>query len=208
MSSWFRTKGTKDTSAGSEEPATGATIYVRAVIDVAGVLQDFPDVTTDAETPTVVSFDGGQIIVTTTSGTVDQSTGDLTLNASLGDSVCFYAKSGSNNFEDAVLVQRLDQTVDEAVLEDAALLKLPQIEIAPAAQAGEQPAKSVEQDFWFWQCTVVGEGTQTFSLILALYDRDEAGQPRFAGLYRWDLQLTVLCSPPPDENTQQQERTP
>ena len=156
-----------------------------------------------------VSFERGQMIVTTTVGTADQRTGDITFGACAGDTVRFFAKSGSNNFEHVVLITDISPTGDDEVLEDFAPVKLPQIGITPASEGGGKLAKPVKHEFWIWQCAVACEGTQDHSLILALYDREENGQPRFAGLYRWDLQLTVQCSPlPPDENTQKQERTP
>lgn len=187
---------------------TNRTIYIRVIIDVDSVLQDSPDPRKDTETPTTVSFDRGQMIVTTTVGTADQDTGGLTFNACAGDTVRFFAKSGSNNFEHAVLIENILPAGDDEILEGFELVNLPLTGIAPASEAGEHTAEPVEQQFWFWQCAIVGEGTQTVSLILALYDRDEEGQPRFAGLYRWDLQLTVQSSPlPPDANTQKQERT-
>ena len=188
---------------------TNRTIYIRVIIDADSVLQERPDPLKDAETPTTVSFERGQMIVTTTAGTADQNTGDITFDASAGDTVRFFAKSGSNNFEHAVLITDISHIGDDNILEGLAPVKLPQIGIAPASEGGGKLAKPTKHEFWFWQCAVACEGTRGHSLILALYDRDENGQPRFAGLYRWDLQLTVQCSPlPPDENTQKQERTP
>ncbi len=198
-------------ASGGLEPVgnpTNRTIYVRAIVDVAGLLRDCPDPLKNAETPATVGFDRGQMVVTTTVGTADQATGEVAFNACAGDTVRFFAKSGSNNFEDAVLIEVIRRSGDGEILEGFAPVALPQTLVTPASEAGEQPAKPVEQEFWFWQCAVAGEGTQGFSLILALYDRDEDGQPRFAGLYRWDLQLTVQCSPlPPEANTQKQEKT-
>ena len=210
MSTRLQNNETKRGSISREpigEP-TNRTIYIRVIVDAESVLQERPAPRKDAETPITVSFDRGQMIVTTTVETADQGTGDITFNACAGDTVRFYAKSGSNNFELTALIQDIRQTEDDEILEGFELVNLPQTGIAPASEAGEQTAEPVEQEFWFWQCAIAGEGTQTVSLILALYDRDEEGQPRFAGLYRWDLQLTVQSSPlPPDANTQKQERT-
>lgn len=187
---------------------TNRTIYIRAIIDVAGVLQDRADPLKAAETPMAVSFDSGQMTVTTTVGIADHATGDIAFSADAGDTVRFFAKSGSNNFEHAVLIEDIRHAADDEILEGFELAKQPRTAIVPAAEAGEQPAQPVEQEFWFWQCAVAREGAQRFNLILALYDRGEDGQPRFAGLYRWDLQLTVSCSPlPPEANTQTREKT-
>ena len=194
------------------EPA-GQTIYIRAVVDVAGTLRDLPVLPAGSETPIPVSFDSGQLIVTAMPGSTDQATGAIAVNAAAGDTLRFYAVSGSNNFDAAVLIQDVacanSIDADDAIFEAAALVNLQQQTILPASQAGEPAVTAASQEFWFWQCAVAGEGPQDFSLVLALYGRDEDGQPRHAGLYRWDLNLTVQAtSRPTDESTQQQERTP
>jgi hypothetical protein len=193
---------TKESGATNAEPTsepTGRSIYVRAVVDVASVLQDFPDAVKDAETPTAVGFDRGQMIVTTTVGAAAQGTGAIALNASAGDTLRFFAKSGSNNFEHAVLIHDIRRNGDDEPPERAASVNLLRTGITPAAQAHEQPEQGADREFWFWQYAVPREGTQSYSLHLALYDRDEDGQPRFAGLYRWDLQLTIQDGPPPPQ---------
>jgi hypothetical protein len=195
------------TDAAANRTPTRRTIYVRAIVDAEGVLRDGPDLLNDAKSSTRVSFDRGQMIVTSTAGTVDAVTGDITIDAQVGDTLRFFAKSGSNNFEYAVLLDRIVRDGDEDITGQLKSVNVSQILPAPVAKAEGDTANPAEQDFWFWQCAVVGEGRQSFSLIIALYDRDEEGQPRFAGLYRWDLQLTVQCSPPPEAITQKRERT-
>jgi hypothetical protein len=187
--------------------ADNRTIYIRAIIDVAGVLGDRPDPLKVSKTATTIGFERGQMTVTTTAGTADRSTGDIACSAEAGDTVRLFAKSGSNNFEHAVLIAAIRHAEGDEVLKDSAPVNQPRASIVPASQAGGQPTKPpVEHEFWFWQCAVACEGIQSLSLILALYDRDEDGQPRFAGLYRWDLQLTVSSSPlSPDANTPTQE---
>ena len=183
-------------SAEGTGDAAGRSIYVRAVVDVASVLQDFPDALKDSETSTAVAFDRGQMIVTTTVGAADQGTGAIALNASAGDTLRFFAKSGSNNFEHAVLIHDIRRNGDDDTTERALPVNLMRMGVMPAAQAHEQPAQGAVREFRFWQYAVPGEGTQSYSLHLALYDRGEDGQPRFAGLYRWDLQLTIQDGPP------------
>jgi Inclusion body protein len=187
---------------------TNRTIYLRAIIDVESVLRDRTDPPTETERPTTVRLDSGQMFVTTTAGTADQGTGIIPFNASVGDIVRFYAKSGSNNFEHAVLIKDVRYTGDDKILEGSELVKLQRMVITPGSDAAVQTEEAIESTFWFWQGVVAGEGTQGYSLVLALYDRDANGRPRFAGLYRWGLQLTVQPSPlPPEANTQKQERT-
>lgn len=184
------------------------TIYVRVVVDTDGLPQDRPASGTDAPTPTTVSFDGRQMIVTTTAGAVDPDTGAITVVAAAGDLIRFYAKSGSNNFESAILIDDIGLGGDEQIVDGLALVSLPGMAIAPGVLSGEKPEKQHRQKFWFWQCAVAGDGTRDFSLDLALYGRDDNGQPDLAGLYRWDLQFTVQCSPRPEGNAAGQESTP
>lgn len=155
----------------------------------------------------LVSFEGRRLFITTTGGTADQSTGVIALKACAGDIIRFAAKSGSNNFDHAVLIADVRQLGDDEILEGFSPATTSQAEISSASST-EQSPEAVEQTYWFWQCAVIRAGTLGFSLILALYDRDEDGRPRFAGLYRWDLQLTIQCSPASTATAQKQERTP
>jgi len=83
-------------------------------------------------------------------------------------------------------------------------VQLSQAAIVPDPQSAEKIQEPVEQDFWFWQGAVAGEGSQRCRLLLSLYARDEnTGQPRFAGLFRTDLQLTVSSSLPPEAEPQE-----
>lgn len=204
--------GTDDPPLGPEGGDANRTIYIRIVVDVDGVLQDRSQTEGDMRFP--VSADSGRLIATATRGSADQTTGEVTIMANDGDTLRFFAVSGSNNFEDAVLIQNISGSDDEddVILADAALVNLQQTALTPSSAsspgASEQTASSADRNFWFWQCAVAGTGTQTLRLILALYGRDEDGQPHHAGLCRWDLALTV-SSPelPPDQNTSTEEST-
>lgn len=214
MSTRSENNGTDDLPLGPEgcDAPANRTIYIRAVVDVDGVLQDTSQTDSDQRSP--VSAESGRLIVTATRGSTDQTTGEVTILANAGDTLRFFAVSGSNNFEDAVLLQKVagSDDGDEVILEAAALVNLQQTALTPSSTPSpgpsEQTAPPAERDFWFWQCAIAGAGTVTFRLILALYGRDEEGQPQHAGLCRWDLALTVLSPElPPDPNKPTEERT-
>ena len=118
----------------------------------------------------------------------------IVIAAQAGDLLRIYAVSGSNNFESAVLLaDMLAQTRSDAVdvvsgFEPAAFEQIP---VTPSAEPLASGDVCAEAEFWFWQATIEGAGTQQCHAVLALYDRDDQGQPRFAGLYRWDFKLTV-----------------
>jgi len=211
MSTRLENSKTTKPSAGREPVGKHAnrTIYVRAIVDAARLLSDRALPLDDAETETPAGLESRQLFITTTAGTADQSTGAIALKACAGDIIRFIAKSGSNNFEHAVVIADVRLIGDdEMILEGFSPATKSQAEISLASNT-EQAPEAAEQTFWFWQCAVVRTGTLGFSLILALYDRDEDGRPRFAGLYRWDLQLTIHCRPAsPKTTAQKQERTP
>lgn len=188
----------KNSSGGTRDPApdgepTGRAIYIRAVVDVAGLLRAYPDALRDGETPTAVGFDKGHMIVTATSGAgvADQDTATIDVDADPGDTLHFFAKSGSNNFEHAALIKEVRAAGPDETEESAAPVSLLRSAIHPASKSGASSQQVVDREFWFWRSPVTGKQTQRYSLLLALYDRDDHGQPRFAGLYRWELNLTA-----------------
>lgn len=197
------------TSLPIDEPDGDRAIYVRVVVDVGSVLRDQPDAVKDADTQTAVASDRAQIAVTATAGIADQETGHLTLQARAGDTLRFFAKSGSNNLEHAALIEDLHPAGDDSLLQHTGAVALSRTAISPDAQAAVQLAEPAEHSFTFWQAAVTRDGAQAYALILALYDRDEHGQPRFGGLYRWDLNLTIQSSPTSaEENPEQEEKSP
>jgi len=145
-----------------------------------------------------------EFVLATAAQTVRRASNKIALDACAGDTVCFYAKSGSNNFEGAVLIESISPINDRDSLQGFALLNVERSTVAPHDYTSVFPARSSEQDFWFWQCVVTTDGEPHCSVLLAVYDRDEQGRPRFAGRYRWGLQLTVkLTSPPPAVQTKE-----
>lgn len=182
------------------DPSASSTIYIRAVVDAAGALQLRPDAPSE---DAAHSLSPDQLIVTTTAGAVEQGT--VTFAARPGDLVRFYATSGSNNFEDAVLLAKVSALGDADIVDGLADVELSQATIVPAPQSAERTQAPVEQNFWFWQGAIAGQGSQRCRLLMSLYARDEnTGQPRFAGLFRCDLQLTVQPSLPPEAEPQEQ----
>lgn len=157
-----------------------------------------------AEAVKVVSPRSGLVLATTAAQTERGASNRIALDACAGDAVRFYAKSGSNNFEDALVIEDISLIDGRDSLQGLALLNVRRSTVTPHDYASVFPARSSEQDFWFWQCVVTTGGEPHCSILLAVYDRDEQGRPRFAGHYRWGLRLTVkLTSPPPALQTQE-----
>lgn len=167
------------------------------------VLQDFPDLGRDIREPTTIRWDQEYAFVTTTAGSTNQDTGNVAFEACAGDIIRFCATSGSNNFEQPVLIRDLNYVRGDKLLQSFKLVRLEQRGISPIGES-DPNAKLVRQKFWFYQCEVACEGTGIYSLVLALHSYDEEGQLRLAGLYKWKLQITVhFSSSSPEEKTQQ-----
>jgi len=172
--------------------SNGRTIYVAIVADVIGLLASG----VDAEAVKDVSPRTGFVVATTTAQALWQASNTIALDADVGDTVCIYAKSGSRNFEGAVLIEDVSLINDGDSLQSFALVNVPRSTVAPYDDNSVFPARFSEQNFWFWQCAVARDGAPHCSVLLAVYDRDERGRPRFAGHYRWGLQLTVKSTSP------------
>jgi hypothetical protein len=183
--------------------SNGRTIYVAIVADVTRLLASDADAeAANVEAVKVVSPRSGLVLATTAAQAERQASNRIALEVCAGDTVRFYAKSGSNNFEGAVLIEDIGPIGDQDSLQSFALLNVGRSTVAPHDYASVFPARSSEQDFWFWQCVVTTDGQPHCSVLFAVYDRDEQGRPRLTGRYRWGLRLTVkLTSPPPAVQT-------
>jgi len=176
--------------------------YVCIAVDVGAVLQvaGKADAVESATAPTRhIAAKSADVIATSTA---QLHPTDITAHlphaiviaARAGDFLRIYAVSGSNNFESAVLLaDMLAQSRSDApdVVSAFELAAFEQIPVTPSTEPLAFGDVSTNAEFWFWQATFESAGTQQCHAVLALYDRDDQGQPRFAGLYRWDFKLTV-----------------
>lgn len=174
-------------------------IYVCIVADAEAIIAARADAARDVAAKPVKISAG--IMATTTAQTRGQGSAALTLTARAGNLLRFYATSGSYDFESAALITAIHTDGRHSLLQDFELVDLQQVAVTPVPNdPGVAADAPPTQDFWFWQCTTAGEGTQHCHIVLALYDRDDDGEPRFAGTYRWDLALTVKFDETPPDN--------
>jgi len=182
-------------------------VYVCIAVDVAEVI-GLADAGDDPTAVRAIAANSPAVIATSTAqpahrGIAASVPQKLVISARAGDVLRIYAVSGSYNFESAALladVQPQSRSDAGDVVGAFDLIAVEQIPVTPASEPLAVTGDSDETEFWFWQATIVGGGTQQCHAVLALYDRDDQGQPSFAGLYRWDLALTVKLS-----STQQTE---
>lgn len=185
----------------SDDAGTARIIYVCATLDT-DALPPVAETSDVAHAP--MPLTAGQITLTTTDHVPDTPVETLALDAERGDLLRFWATTGSYNFEDAVLITQVRHIGPATIVESFEQVKFSQVPITPQGVeaatddtgAPTSPDDPAVQDFWFWQGRVAGDGSQDIALVLALYTRDADGQPRFAGLYRWEQALTVQSRDP------------
>lgn len=173
-------------------------IYVCIAVDVAEVTglatkgNDPPAVhSVAASSPAVIATSTAQ---PSHKGIAASAQQKLVISAGAGDVLRIYAISGSYNFESAALLSDMQPKSASNAPDIVSAFSLVVVEQTPVTPTREPLAVSDDsdkQEFWFWQATILGGGTQQCHAVLALYGRDDEGQPSFAGLYRWDLALTV-----------------
>jgi nematocidal protein AidA len=149
------------------------------------------DAVEDAKALTGIPHEQGYMIVSGTSGVTSQGGADVAFDALPGDTVRFFATSGSDNFDQAILVRAIRHAGGDEVLGGFELVVEPGDGVVPGSTESPLPAGSAAQTYWFWQCDVEGEGTESLSFVIALYVRNQKGKPVFAGFYRWDPKITV-----------------
>jgi nematocidal protein AidA len=167
------------------------TINVQITIDTQAVAA-ISNPSQNPTAPTGIGHDLGYMVATNTSVISGQGTGDLNFKAQLGDTVRFFATSGSNNFDDAVLAYGMPPFQGPTVLGrfDSKAFKGRQA-IYPSDGPEVLPGTMAPQTFFFYQTDVVGVGTEGYMVQFALYTRDDDGQLKVRGYYQWDPTITV-----------------
>jgi hypothetical protein len=166
------------------------TINVRVTIDTDSVSQaeGFPG---DAANPMSIAPDQGSMVVTASRVIESQGSDDIAFEASAGDTLRFFISSGSNNFEQPVLLKNISHTDGDEILEDLTSRVVEEVSIAPDSRENVLPARLEKHQFRFLQCTVAGPGTGSYDLELAIFDPSEEAQPPGGSHHRWAMQLTT-----------------
>lgn len=168
------------------------TINILITIDTDAVLKGYPNPSQNSSAPTGIAHNMGYMVATGTTINSGQGTGDLDFNALVGDTVRVFATSGSDNFEDAVLLYGLPMFSGTQVLSVFNYQNFTKSTVVPNSTTSVLPAKIVDETFWFYQASVITKGTEGYMVQFALYTRDPtSGQPVLKGYYAWDPTIRV-----------------
>lgn len=166
-------------------------IDILIAMDTDAVRANYPNPSQDPNSPTGLAHNLGFMVCTGTKINSGQGTGDLSFTALVGDTVRVFGTSGSDNFEDAVLVYSLPKFGGDQVLDDFEYKNFNKSTVIPQSNSTPLPARTATQSFWFYQADVVNSGTENYEVRFALYGRDSNGQPTLVGYYYWDPTITV-----------------
>lgn len=121
-----------------------------------------------------------------------QGTGDLSIAATVGDTVRAFAVSGSNNFEDCVLLYGMPSINDtDVVFGEFDYQNYTKSTVVPDSNTQPLPASTADQTFWFFEADVTASGTESYAVQFGLYTRNDAGAPELYGYFKWDPTITV-----------------
>ncbi|MFT4112611.1 inclusion body family protein [Silvibacterium sp.] len=168
------------------------TINILITIDTDSVKAQYPSPSKNPDSPTGMAHDKGFMVATGTIVNSGQGTGDLSISALVGDTVRAFATSGSDNFEDSVLLYGLPKFKGDQVFSDFLYQNFTKSTVLPNSTSQPLPAKIADEVFWFYQASVISKGTEGYEVRFGLYTRDPlTGQPVLYGYFSWDPEIKV-----------------
>lgn len=169
------------------------TINILTTINTDGVIAGNPNPSKDPAKPTGIAHNLGYMVATGTTVISGQGTGDLNFNALVGDTVRYWATSGSDNFEDAVLLYGLPRFSGDQVLSPFLYQNFEKSTVVPGDNPSSPlPPNIVDEIFWFFQASVIKKGTENYKVQFGIWRRDPVnGQPVLYGYFEWDPTITV-----------------
>jgi hypothetical protein len=168
------------------------TINILITIDTDTVRKNYPSPSKDSNKPTGIAHNLGYMVASGTTVNSGQGTGDIDFNALVGDTVRSFAVSGSDNFEDAVLLYGMPRFSGDEVLGLFIYQSFTKSTVVANSHTSPLPARIEEEPFWFYQASVAKKGVEGFMVQFGLYTRDlTTGQPTLFGYYQWDPTIRV-----------------
>jgi hypothetical protein len=168
------------------------TVNILISIDTDSVKKSYPNPSHDPNHATGIGHNLGYMVATGTTVNSGQGTGDLNFNALVGDTVRSFAISGSDNFEDSVLLYGMPRFSGDQVFGTFIYQNFTKSTVVANSPVTPLPARIVEESFWFYQASVATKGTEGFMVQFGLYTRDpNSGQPVLYGYFQWDPTIKV-----------------
>ncbi len=172
-------------------PRISPTAWLVITIDTDAIKAAYPNPSQNQKKPTRIAHNMAFMAAPEIKAESRQGTADFSLNAQIGDTVYVWATSGSDNFEDAVLLYAVARSSGAQVFSSFNYQSFQKSTVAPNSATQPLPAQIVMETFWFYQTNVVEAGTEGYKIQFALYTRDSNGAPTLYGYFVWSPSITV-----------------
>lgn len=158
-----------------------AIVTVLLVVDTAGVRMKYPAL--GQKSNKVVQVSPSLIHKAASGAPVDSGQGTMDLNIAIGREgrVRFFAISGSNQFEDAVFLCRVEGSDGDSLVEYQECIRST---VLPRSRATPLPARTGAVSFSFCETRIRSQTSKELTFLFALYTRSATtGRPEFAGYF-------------------------
>lgn len=163
----------------------GNIINLNVVINTDGLKQKFQNPSQDQNNPTGISHEDAYMFVLDHRAISDQGTGNLNFAAKVGDRLRINGTSEHDNFEQSILIYKIDKFSGVNVFD---MFKY-SIITQPTPQPGPNvlPPKIVNRDYWFYETNIINPGVEGYRIWFALYV-----ESKLYGYFYWDPTVTVF----------------
>jgi len=169
------------------------TINILTVIDTNAIEAFYPKQTNpDPDKPVGIKHEYGYMVATNTAVNHGQGTANLSFQALVGDQCMFFGASGSNQFDDAVLIYGLPHFSGDDVFGTFISQMYERATVVPSTGEKVLPAQVISENFWFYQANIQRKGTEKYKVQFGLWTRNRStGEPELYGYFQWDPEVTV-----------------
>lgn len=183
----------------SAEILNNVTIHILITIDTDGVLRQFPNPipNPDPKKPVGVAHNLGYMVAAAPARAISRNgTGDLAIQALVGDTISAWAMTPSQNANNAVLLYGMPRFAGDQVLSELKYQVLKRWTVVPFSDdqpmpPPPNPPREEERAFWTYRATVVSKGKESYVVMFALFTRDNRGRHKLHGYFGWDPTIDV-----------------
>ncbi len=176
-------------------PSQPPILWLLVIIDTNTIKASFPNPSQEQANPTAIGANMGFMLAPGLEVNSGKRTEALSIYAQMGCTVRASATSGSDNFQDAVLLYDVARSSGTRVFSDFSYQGFTTSTVAPHSEEQPLPTQvmiGAAETFWFHHATVIGTGTEDYILKFALYTRDiKTGQPLLYGYFCREAEITV-----------------
>lgn len=160
-------------------------INLMVLIDTDHVKKDFKNPSKDQNNPTGIGHNYSYMVVSDNKAISGAGTGDLNFSAEVGDRIRIYGDSEYDNFEQSILIYKIDKYSGKNVFDTFNSSTYTKMTPEPSG-ANVLPPTNVNRDYWFYEANVINTGTEGYRIWFALYVKAE-----LYGYFYWDPTITV-----------------